>query len=226
MYWAFFISIIGIGNSQLLPSFSHANQTCGPSTKYHHHNDSCTSIETEDVIRAMHWLADPPKTSCKKTTTIQGIAVCEDNLPKDCVIWSLMSSPWCNDHGSLEFERYWSQRCEVVIFHYVASFKGNTCARKPGKWNDISPKLSLVRLDMTGNRCFVCFWKSGHMPPKQVVHVLKISERHRPNTTTDDMDGVQYTFLSDMLIHFPESQKMFEQIVVRATFTPFSMLDR
>jgi ribosomal protein L19 len=34
--------------------------------------------------------------------------------------------------GSLEFERYWSKRCDVVIYHFTAFFKGNTCKQKEG----------------------------------------------------------------------------------------------
>ena len=218
------------GSIEFPLSFTSQNQTCIPGTKMDFQSKTCIPIETIDVNRAMNWLSNPPRTTCQNVTTVQGLSVCEDNLPKDCVIWSLMASPWCNDHGTLEFEKYWSKRCEVIIFHFVAAFKGNVCERKPGVWSDISPNLQLVRLDMTGQRCFVCFYKSIHekktiMPPKRAINVLKVSERHRPNERTDDMDGVQYTFLSDMLIHHSGVDKMFEQIIIRATFTPYSMLD-
>ena len=33
----------------------------------------------------------------------------------------------CNHYGSLEWEKFWSKRCKVTLFHYTAKFKGNVC---------------------------------------------------------------------------------------------------
>ena len=87
-------------------------------------NGDCIELEDADVMRAMNMLAHPPPTTCKNVTIIQGIGVCEDDLPQDCLIWSVLSTSWCNEVGSLEFEKYWSQRCHVKLFHYTAYFKG------------------------------------------------------------------------------------------------------
>ena len=88
---------------------------------------------------------------------VQDIAVCEDDLPSDCLIWSVLSTSWCNDVGSLEFEKYWSQRCEVVLFHYTAYFKGNNCNKPPtknmGDWEGF-PKMTVYRFDLFEKRLF------------------------------------------------------------------------
>ena len=34
---------------------------------------------------------------------------------------SVISTPWCNDIGSMEFEKYWSKRCTVQLFHYTGT---------------------------------------------------------------------------------------------------------
>ena len=48
---------------------------------------SCVDLVNDDVMRAMHILSNPPTTTCKNTTVVQGLAVCEDDLPEDCLIW-------------------------------------------------------------------------------------------------------------------------------------------
>ena len=81
----------------------------------------------------------------------------------------------------------------------------------------ISPNLQLVRLDMTRQRCFVCLYKAMHenrpiLPPSRIVNVLKVSERGRPSELVDNMDGVQYAFFANLLIHQPSAVNYFEQV--------------
>ena len=122
-------------------------------------SELCISLENSDVSRALHWLAVPPKAKCAKLTTVQGIDVCEDQLPKNCLIWSMLSSLWCDDWGTLEFEKFWSKRCDVVLFHLTPSFKGNTCKQPEGRSFTDFPRLSVNRTDMWGGRTFNAFYK-------------------------------------------------------------------
>jgi len=66
---------------------------------------------------------------CRNITTVQGISVCEDRIDfKDCSIISSISSNHCDHFGSLEFEKYWSQRgCRVTVFQLFIYVKGNVC---------------------------------------------------------------------------------------------------
>ena len=72
--------------------------SCGPGTKTAA-NGTCIEITDHDVIRSIHWLASPPKANCNKIVTAQDIGVCVDNLPPKCVIWSTISSNWCDHYG-------------------------------------------------------------------------------------------------------------------------------
>ena len=91
---------------------------------------SCLPVSTKDVKDGMKWMSNPPRLAsvegCKKKTTVQGFSVCEDRfqggalVPSDsgagaggepkCVIWSVMATQYCDDVGTLEFERYWAKR--------------------------------------------------------------------------------------------------------------------
>lgn len=105
-------------------SISAATQpkSCGPNFK--EKDGDCVPVTDEDVIRGMHWLAHPPKSKCQRLTTVQDLAVCEDDLPQECVVWSAISSDWCVHYGSLEFELFWARRgCKVTLFHFVSTFK-------------------------------------------------------------------------------------------------------
>ena len=71
---------------------------------------------------------------CQNITTVQGISVCEDRIDfQHCEIISSISSNMCDHFGSLQFEKYWSQRgCKVRVFHLFIYIKGNVC-NTPGK---------------------------------------------------------------------------------------------
>ena len=209
-----------------VPLFIADDIICNPGTKKQ--GDNCVSLENIDVMRAMHMLANPPRVICKKETVIQGISVCEDNLPKDCIIWSVVSSSWCNDVGSLKFERYWSQRCEVHLFHYTAYFKGNVCKNPPtksmGDWEGF-PKMVVKRYDFYGNRCYACFHKAIETPLNHTVHFLKVSERGLAPGKSDEVEGVQYTLLSDLFLRHNGIQKNIQQVFIRTTFSTSTLYD-
>lgn len=194
-------------------------KVCGPGTK--ETTGSCVSIENNDVLRSLNWMTTPPTKSCKKINTIQGIAVCEDNLPKDCLIWSEISTYWCDDLGSLEFERYWSQRCDVVLYQFTAYFKGNTCKTPEGKSFPESPRLSIVRNNMWGAKTFNAFYKYIKVPSRN-IDFLKIQQR---GNFSEDFDGVQYTVLSDLFLHLPSLSNVIQQISVLTSITPESLTD-
>ena len=137
---------------------------------------ACIPVKNVDVLRSLHFLAHPPRLSsstsqtkgeyvsnalCTKSTEIQGIHVCEDNIDfSNCLIWSLISSNYCDHFGSLEFERYWGRRgCQVVVFHYFVHIKGNVCNTPSGKLK-MDPNVTFVRGDMWGEKCFNCVYKA------------------------------------------------------------------
>ena len=131
-------------------------------------NGTCALLENNDVLRAMHFLAFPPKSqACDNITTIQDMAVCEDNLSLrhryytlyltplpyyplslipythsngECNIWSIISSNRCDHYGSLDFEMYWASRgCKVTIYHTHIYTKGNVCSVPSGQMKGIPP---------------------------------------------------------------------------------------
>ena len=191
---------------------------------------SCVQLENEDVIRAMHFLAKPPKTTCQRTTVVQGISVCEDDMPQDCLIWSVISAPWCNNIGSMEFEKYWSKRCTVYLFHYTAYFKGNNCAQPAtgvkGEWGEEFPNMIVERHDLWEQRQYTGFYTTiKALPLEKQVNVLKVSERGYSLNVTDDNEGVQYTILSDLFLHHPGIEKNIDQIIFRTTFSTQTLFD-
>lgn len=125
---------------------------CGPSKKALA-NGTCDYLTDQDVVRGLHALVHPPTVPCKKLTVVQDIAVCEDHLDmQNCLIWSVVASQWCNHYGSIAFEKYWADRgCTVVLYHYTAYFKGNTCALPAGKVAS-HPNMTIVRADMWAGR--------------------------------------------------------------------------
>lgn len=196
-------------------------KVCGPGKK--ETAGGCVGIDNNDVLRSVNWMATPPTTACNKITTIQGIAVCEDNITKDCLIWSEMSTYWCDDMGSLEFEKYWSQRCDVVLYQFTAFFKGNTCKLPEGNSFPDSPRLSIVRSNMWGAKTFNAFYKYLKIPKQNKVDFLKIQQR---GNFSEDFEGVQYTVLSDLFIHLPLLSDVIKQISVLTAYTPESLTDR
>jgi hypothetical protein len=105
---------------------------CGPGFKPGLNGSTCVDFTNQDVLGAIHWLSDPPRTphTCLKLSIAQGIAVCEDFLPspltkETCNIFSFIGSNWCDHYGSLAFERFWAEKgCNVTVYHYHIRFKG------------------------------------------------------------------------------------------------------
>lgn len=197
---------------------------CGPNTKASQ-NGTCIPLSNYDVIRAIHWLAKPPAVTCKKITIVQDIAVCEDHLPKDCVIWSEISSNWCDHYGSLEFEKYWAGRgCKVTLFHYIMPFKANTCTIPDGKMVD-HPNINIIRGNMWKGMCYNCFYD---LAKQQLLHlnkidVLKIQGREG---VSEDFDGVQYTVLSDLFWKLPAMSDICQQVVLTVSLTTNALTDQ
>lgn len=187
-------------------------------------NGTCLPLEDEDVMRSMHWLAHPNKQRCQRITMAQDLAVCEDNLPKECVVWSVIASDWCNHYGSLEFEIYWAQRgCQVTFFHFASVFKGNNCLDPPGPMAKY-PNINLVRYDLWGDRCYGCFYRyiRSHLAKVPRVDVLKIQGREG---VEEDLDGIQYTMMADLFLYTPEVVDQIEQIVFSASMNGRTLLD-
>lgn len=221
MFFSTFFSLCVL----LQQTYSAVTFVCPPGTKEQPlESKKCVSLQNTDITTSLNWMASPPTSKCDKLTTVQGISICEDNLPKDCLIWSQITSLWCDDIGSLEFEKYWSKRCTVVIFHYTSFFKGNVCAREAGAtWPDL-PRLSLVRSDVWVAKCFHCFYKLlAPLLAGKTVDVLKIQQRDSP---TEDFPGVQYTILSDFFLHLPQLSRVVQQIAMLTAFTPSTLTDR
>ena len=189
------------------------------------------SITNEDVLRAVHYLVHPPSTVCRSTKVVAGVTVCEDNLSVqsggECTIWSVVTSHYCDDYGTLEFEKYWSEKgCNVHIFHFTAFFKGNTCSLKSGNPFDQYPRLSLEIIDIWGGKCYHCLY--NFIKPKLVdvkrVNMLKIQQRSG-NVDSDIFDGLQYTVLSDIFVHLPSLSSIIEQISVVVSINTNTLQD-
>lgn len=221
---------------------------CGPSYKKAV-NGSCLQLENEDILRSLHWLSSPPKMpesqSCRNVTTVQGISVCEDLIAPngDCLIWSSISTTFCNGYGSLEFEKYWSSRCKVVIFHYFLPYKRNVCEfdakidysntdkktrRGRGSGEGLVtipgyPNIVFKRYGIWATRKYNGLYEDiGKLPLKQKVDVLKIQ---RLDGVQQEFDGVQYTILSDFFLHKPTVVDDVKQIVFTASINTDTLSD-
>lgn len=213
MLWlTLFVCLVHLGHVFAAPSTK--DKVCGPSFK-RTEDGSCIPLNDDDVIRGLRRLTSPPRTPCQKTQTTQDLAVCEDNLPKQCTIWSMISSTWCDHYGSLEFEIYWAKRgCSVTLFHFTSYFKGNICAMPAGIMKE-HPNINIVRYDMWGGKCFNCFYRVAldelsKLSTTAKIDILKI---HGRDGVEEDLDGVQYSTLSDLYIHVPMIVEKVEQIV-------------
>ena len=217
---------------------------CKPGFKKDEQSGSCVQITNRDILESLHWLAAPPRVSCKKETTVQGVAVCEDYLPADgtCTIVSTVSTIFCDFYGSLEFEKYWSSRCRVFLFHFTLGFKGNACSlglgstfppgtRRIGAEGGSGPftgysNITVIRNDMWGARCFNCLYRTLFDVEKltggRSIDVLKIQQREG---VSEDMEGVQLSILSDMYIHMSAFAKFMRQIAFTASINSVTLQD-
>jgi hypothetical protein len=223
---------------------------CGPSFKKTK-DGSCVQLDNSDVLRSLHWLAAPPKLpeaqKCRNVTTIGGFGVCEDLLKPDgeCLIWSVISSVHCNAYGALEFEKYWSSRCKVELYHYLLPYKGNNCdypakhdpaatkkksRRGRGDGEGIAkipeyPNITIRRIGMWATKKYSALYEDiPTLPLPQQVDVLKVHGR-RGNGISEDLDGVQYTILSDLFLQKPEFINYVNQVVFSASINTNTLSD-
>ncbi len=122
-------------------------------------------------------------------------------------MWSVITSVGCNHYGSLEFEKYWAGRgCQITLYTYSAlktqaageceyeteSKKAEGIARVPGH-----PNLVINRNALWASNAYSAFYKHlGENVP--ALDVFKVQMREGVG---EDLDGVQFTVLSDLYLH-------------------------
>lgn len=223
---------------------------CGPNYKKAA-DGSCVMLENEDILRTLNWLSSPPKIpetqGCRNVTTVQGISICEDLMAPDgdCLVWSSISTSHCNAYGTLEFEKYWSKRCKVVIFHYMLPYAGNSCEfnAKPDLFSNNGkktrrgkgdgegivvipgyPNIKMKRYGIWSTKKFNALYEDiGKIPLDQKVDILKI--QGRSGDTDENLDGVQYTTMSDLFLHKPTVVDDIGQIVFTASINTNTLSD-
>jgi hypothetical protein len=199
--------------------------SCGPGTKASANGTACESLDNADVVRAIHYLVEPPTTQCGRVETVQGIAVCADHVDMDnCVIWSAVSSNWCDHYGSLEFEKYWSKKgCKVNVYHMLITIKGNVCSVPAGPMVDY-PNINMIHEDMWCDKCFNCVYKTfkSELAKTPKIDILKVQRREG---VKEDFEGVQYTVMSDLFLHVPDITMAVNQIVFTASMNADSLTD-
>jgi hypothetical protein len=213
---------------------------CGPgkklnlnrSTKWGESNSVCVTIDTHDMLSAMHGLTRPPSTVCKKQVTVQGIPVCEDHIstvtPDECNVVSILMTENCDESGSFEFEKYWGAKCNVYIYHMTTYMTG--CAGMKGRVVNIddNKNIKILRNLVWQGGCFNCVYKaidSKLMPTPSKIDILKIQRLDRPFIKDDIYDGAQYTVLADLFIHLPHWMELVQQVVFTASMTSISLTD-
>ena len=141
----------------------------------------------------------------------------------------MVSSLWCDDWGDLEFEKFWSKRCDVMLFHFTPAFKGNVCKQKEGKSFPDHPRLIVNRTDMWGGRTFNGLYKvfpgvwDLQKQTHKYVDVLKIQKRGA--WPSDEFDGVQFTVLADIFLHHRDMNEQISQVAMISSFTPSTLVD-
>ena len=197
--------------------------SCPPRTKPSVNSSNCVSLQNLDVFHAIRALTSPPKAKCKSIQTVQGISVCEDMLPKKkCHILSVITTDLCNDMGSLEFEKYWSTRCEVIIVHFYFSKTDKMCIAKSRDSNYKS--IQYYRYGIWNKRCYACL-NFARIDMSIKYNVLKIQQYGNNTAFFDEMDGVQYKILSDFYLHHLVPGGSFDQILFRVSLTPKTLTD-
>jgi hypothetical protein len=213
--FVFFLYSVRYGETK--PSDS---KLCGYSKKLLSNGD-CVSLDNTDVLKGVHFLASPPTKKCKKVTTSQNIPICEDNLPAQCNIWSVMGSERCDGIGNMEFEKFWSKKgCTVTIFHYNPRYRGNECSFQSVEDH---PNIQLQRYDMWGGRCFTCFYNT--IKAKKLTTAPDILKVQRRDVPDDEYDGLQFSILSDLFLHQQDLMKQVSQIVFTVSINSRTLID-
>ena len=192
---------------------------------------------------------------CKKRSTIQGMTICEDYLPSssssgkttpssstttatygDCYVLSIVSSIRCNHYGSLEFEKELSKRgCKVDLYHFTMSFSGNSCEypiteRQGDGKSSITgiayipeyPNIRIIRRNMWAKKHYNAFYKEVILPSPKKIDIMKIQAREG---VKEDLDGVQFSILSDLFLYKKEFAMDIKQIVFTASINLNTMID-
>ena len=176
-----------------------------------------------------------------------------EGASKECVVWSSLTSSYCDDMGDLAFERYWSQYCRVELFHFLLYTDGRLCERNAKEtrktaseveamtayWQPFT-RLTVHRIAVWEKRCYSCLFrqvlalrtKDGTVLPR--VDVLKIQSRGvlpapdeamAGHTVPDYFNGVEFTILADFYLHVPQWAERVGQVVVELAFTRQSLVD-
>jgi len=137
-----------------------------------------------------------------------------------------MATQYCDDVGSLAFERYWASRgCQVHLFQYLLYLDGKECK------NSFS-LFKVHRIMVWERRCYACLYR--HLPPYQdgggnnnktivTPGVLKIQTRDMLGVPQDVYDGVQLTILADLFLHAKDFLP--KQVVLRIPYTSDALID-
>jgi len=87
-----------------------------------------------------------------------------------CTVWSIVATQFCDDFGSLEFEKEMATRgCVVELFQYIMYLDGKHCNPKAQPdivatssfWNDpmYGGRLHVHRIIVWEKRCYACVYK-------------------------------------------------------------------
>ena len=211
------------------PDYTGAN-SCGPG-KRRAANSTCVEIDENDVMRGIQWVGNPSRTSCQNEKVVDGISVCEDDLPADgkCTIWSITSTLWCEHMPDMKFERYWSQRCDVNLYHFYTRGKSKACTKgvsgKRGEWPDY-PRMKIKRLESWGRRCAYCFWLHYDKADTSAIDVLKIQELGSSFDTDEDSgDNMQLVVLSDFFMLHPTFIDRVGQLITQYSINSVTLMD-
>lgn len=87
------------------------------------------------------------------------------------------------------------------------------------------PNINLIRYDLWGDKCFSCFYKTiaAHLSAVPHIDIFKVQGREG---VEEDLDGLQYTVLSDIFIHTPpNTMEKIDQLVLQASINGRTLLD-
>lgn len=87
-----------------------------------------------------------------------------------CTVWSILATQYCDDLGSLEYEKEMAAKgCVVELFQYIMYLDGKTCKPKEQEdiaatrrfWNDpiYGGRLHVHRIIVWEKRCYACVYK-------------------------------------------------------------------
>jgi hypothetical protein len=208
-----------------------ADPTCSYSNKALS-DGNCIPLATADVVKAIHFLANPASTTCNRISTVQNISVCEDtgaisfSTVNKCVVWSVIAIENCKNIGNLDFEKYWSSKgCMIEIFVLRPIYKGTDCTVPIFSAH---PEFKFAFLDLFGpKKCYGCFYRflidSGRIKGKP-PDILKI-QRRTETGMDDEYDGIQYTILSDLYLYTKDFISSIPQIVFTVSLNTRTLID-